>query len=110
MVSMRRLLIVTSVILAAALTAAGDDLVITQGGRRVIDPDPTTAATNCSGWSYDPAPVAFENGVSNVYSTSGILRNPCNDAIPFGDEIWWHHKGANGVFSAQPVISRTSFR
>lgn len=110
MVSMRRLLIVTSVILAAALAAAGDDLVITQGGRRVIDPDPSTAATNCSGWSYDPAPVAFENAVSNVYSTSGILRNPCNDAIPFGDEIWWHHRGANGVFSAQPVISRTSFR
>ena len=100
----------TSVFLAVALTAAGDELVITRGGRRVIDPDPSTAATNCSGWSYDPAPVAFEDSISNVYSTSGILRNPCGDAVPFGDQIWWHVRGANDVFTAQPVLGRTSFR
>jgi hypothetical protein len=107
---MRRLLVVTSVLLTVALAASADELVITRGGRRVIDPDPTTAATNCSGWSYDPAPVASENDISNVYSTSGILRNACNDTFPFGDEIWHFQRGANGVFSGHPVITRTSFR
>ncbi|HEX3580684.1 MAG TPA: hypothetical protein VH087_02905 [Thermoanaerobaculia bacterium] len=94
----------------AALAAGADELVITRGGRRVIDPDPTTAATNCNGWSYDPAPVAFENDISNVYSTSGILRNACAAQFPFGDEIWSGHRGSNGVFTVQPAITRTSFR
>src|SRR5438309_1395333 len=107
---MRRRIAVTSVFLLAALAAGADDLVITRGGRRVIDPDPTTATTNCNGWSFDPAPVAFENDISNVYSTSGILRNPCNDQFPFGDQIWSGHRGANGVFTVQPAITRTTFR
>jgi hypothetical protein len=107
---MRRLIIVMSVLLTAALAASADELVITRGGRRIIDPDPSTAVTNCSGWSYDPAPVAFENDISNVYSTSGILRDPCSDALPFGDEIWHGRRGANGVFTVQPAITRTSFR
>ena len=107
---MGRLLAVTGVLLAVALTAGADELVITRGGRRVIDPDPTTATTNCNGWSYDPAPVAFENGISNVYSTTGILRNACTDKFPFGDEIWHAQRGSNGVFTMQPAITRTSFR
>jgi len=106
----RRLLIVTSVLLAVTLAAGADELVITRGGRRIIDPDPTTAATNCNGWSYDPAPIAFENDISNVYSTSGILRNHCSDQFPFGDEIWSGRRGANGVFTVQPAITRTTFR
>lgn len=108
--SMRRLLAVTSVLLAAALAAGADELVITRGGRRVIDPDPTTATTNCNGWSFDPAPVAFENDISNVYSTSGILQNHCTDKFPFGDEIWSGRRGSNGVFTVQPAITRTTFR
>ncbi|HEX7137210.1 MAG TPA: Ig-like domain-containing protein [Vicinamibacterales bacterium] len=107
---MRRLLVVTSVLLTAALAVSADELVITRGGRRIIDPDPTTAATNCNGWSYDPAPVAFENDISNVYSTSGILQNHCSDQFPFGDQIWSGHRGSNGVFTVQPAITRTSFR
>jgi hypothetical protein len=107
---MRRLIVITSVILTAALAASADELVITHGGRRVIDLDPTTAVTNCAGWSYDPAPVALENDISNVYSTSGILRNACDDRIPFSDEIWHGHRGPDGVFTVEPAITRTSFR
>lgn len=107
---MRRLLTITSLLLVAAVAAGADELVITRGGRRMIDPDPTTATTNCNGWSYDPAPVAFENNIANVYSTSGILRNPCTDQFPFGDEIWSGHRGVNGLFTVQPAITRTSFR
>ncbi len=107
---MRRLLAVAGVLLAVALAAGADELVITHGGRRVIDPDPTTATTNCNGWSYDPAPVAFENDISNVYSTTGILRNVCSDPFPFGDEIWHAQRGSNGVFTMQPAITRTTFR
>lgn len=107
---MRRLLIVTSLLLTAALAAGADELVITRGGRRVIDPDPRTATTNCNGWSYDPAPVAFENDISNVYSTSGILQDHCSDQFPFGDQIWSGHRGSDGVFTVQPAITRTNFR
>src|ERR1043166_6455019 len=110
MASLRRLLAVTSVLLLAALAAGADELVITRGGRRVIDPDPNTATTNCNGWSFDPAPVAFENDISKVYSTSGILQNHCNDQFPFGDQIWSGRRGSNGVFTVQPAITRTTFR
>src|ERR1051326_950409 len=107
---MRRLLVVTSVLLAVAVAAGADELVITRGGRRVIDPDPATATTNCSGWSFDPAPIAFEDAISNVYSTSGILQNHCNEQFPFGDQIWHAQRGSNGVFTMQPAITRTTFR
>ncbi|HEY2324254.1 MAG TPA: hypothetical protein VGJ82_15450, partial [Thermoanaerobaculia bacterium] len=107
---MPRFLAFTSLLLLATLAAGADDLVITRGGRRVIDPDPNTASTNCNGWSFDPAPVAFENDISNVYSTTGILQNHCNDQFPFGDQIWSGRRGSNGVFTVQPAITRTTFR
>lgn len=108
---MRRLLVVIGVLLAASLAASADELVITHGGRRVIDTEPRSALDNCSGWSFDPAPVALENDISNVYSTSGILRfSACDATFPFGDEIWHGHRGSDGVFTVQPAITRTSFR
>jgi hypothetical protein len=95
---------------ALALSANAAELVITHGGRRIIDPDPTRSDTNCVGWSYDPAPVALENDITHVYSTSDVLTNHCAETLPFADRIWHHQRGANGVWSAVPVIGRTSFR
>jgi len=100
---MRRILIATSVLLTLASSAGAAELVITQGGRRIT-------AANCSGWSYDPAPVAFENNISNVYTTSGTNESHCTEPIPFGDQIWRRQRDASGVWSSAPVIGRTNFR
>ena len=91
--------------------AGAKELVIVSGGRRIVDLDPSSADSNCSGWSYDPMPVRDDAGeLTILYSTGDALTNHCTGQIEsasrFGDHIWRHTRQADGTWSGAPVITR----
>jgi hypothetical protein len=94
-----------------ASTLGAKELAIVGGGRRIVDLDPSTAESNCRGWSYDPMPVRDDAGeLTILYSTSDALTNHCAGSIEsasrFGDHIWRHTRQADGTWSGAPVITR----
>jgi hypothetical protein len=94
-----------------ATTLGAKELAIVGGGRRIVDLDPSSAESNCGGWSYDPMPVRDDAGeLSILYSTGDALTNHCTGPIEspsrFGDHIWRHTRQADGTWSGAPVITR----
>ena len=94
-----------------ASTLAAKELAIVDGGRRIVDLDPSSAESNCRGWSYDPMPVRDDAGnLSTLHSTSDALTNHCTGSIDspsrFGDHIWRHTREPDGTWSGAPVITR----
>ena len=102
-------------ILAAATAASAQELAITSGGRRIIDRDPSTAATNCLGWSYGASPILDESGnVTSVYTVSDQLAHHCDVGVEsderFGDTLQLHRLDDSGRWSrGVDVVDRSSF-
>lgn len=92
-------------------------LVITSGGRRVIDRDPESAGGNCLGWTYGASPALDERGeLVGMYVVSDALTQHCSadvgidSTLRFGDAIRFHALHADGSWSeGANVIDRTSF-
>ncbi|HEX9163908.1 MAG TPA: hypothetical protein VF980_19520, partial [Thermoanaerobaculia bacterium] len=105
-------------LLCALLFAASvhaDELAITSGGRRIIDRDPSSAASNCAGWTYGPSPVTDDAGnIIAMYTVSDALAHHCDVGVlseeRFGDSIQRHVPNGDGTWSAgRNVVDRTSF-
>jgi len=104
-------------LLAVAIAMAASaqvDLAIVSGGKRIIDRDPSNAATNCSGWVYDAAPLVDDNGnVVAMYSVSDAIANHCKAALDsparFGDVIRRHELNSDGTWTGgSDVIGRAN--
>ncbi|HEY3054589.1 MAG TPA: hypothetical protein VGK31_01525 [Thermoanaerobaculia bacterium] len=102
--------------LAIAMTsiAGADELAITSGGRRIIDRDPTTAVSNCYGWTYGPSPLIDDAGdLVAMYTVSDAATNHCKVGIEseqrFGDSIQLNRLTEDGTWSAGiNVIDRSN--
>ena len=90
-------------------------MVISSGGRRILDRDPSTASTNCLGWTYGPSPVVDDAGdITAMYTVSDQLAHHCDVGIDseqrFGDTIQRHVPDGSGGWSAgEDAIDRGSF-
>ena len=101
--------------LLLASTASAQLLVITSGGRRVIDREPSSAQTNCLGWTYGPAPALGDDGeLVGMYVASDALTQHCRAGIGldsdlrFGDAIRFHPLEQEGTWSeGVNVVDRT---
>ncbi len=97
-----------------AAGAAGSELAIVSGGRRIIDRDPSSAASNCSGWTYGPSPLLDDAGnVIAAYTAGDAIANHCKVGIEsqqrFGDAIRRHVVNEDGTWSAgENVIDRSN--
>ncbi|HEV8658658.1 MAG TPA: hypothetical protein VGS96_08510, partial [Thermoanaerobaculia bacterium] len=84
--------------------ASAGELAITSGGRRIIDRDPTSAASNCYGWSYGPSPLIDDGGdLVEMYTVSDAATNHCKVGIEseqrFGDSIQLHRLTEDGTWA-----------
>jgi hypothetical protein len=89
-------------------------LVITSGGRRVLDRDPDGAEANCLGWTYGASPAIGDRGeLVGMYVASDALTHHCSSgwdsALRFGDAIRFHALRADASWSAgENVVDRAS--
>jgi hypothetical protein len=97
---------VALIALLFATAASAQVLVITSGGRRVIDRDPDSAESNCLGWTYGASPAVDDHGeLVGMYTASDALTQHCrsgvgiDSAIRFGDAIQFHPLHDDGSFS-----------
>jgi hypothetical protein len=88
-----------------AQTGTGPQLAIVSGGARIVDRDPSSAASNCSGWSYGPSPVLDDQGhLAEIYTVEDQITNHCDPDLlspkRFGDTIWHHVRKSDGTWTA----------
>ena len=88
-----------------AQTGTGPQLAIVSGGARIVDRDPSSAASNCSGWSYGPSPVLDDQGhLAEIYTVEDQITNHCDPDLlspkRFGDTIWHHVRNPDGTWTA----------
>jgi len=97
-----------------AQAGTGPQLAIVSGGARIVDRDPSSAASNCGGWSYGPSVVLDGQGnLGEIYTVEDQITNHCVtdllSPIRFGDTIWRHVRKPDGTWTAsdgKAVISR----
>ena len=98
-----------------SISSFADELAIVSGGRRIVDRDPSTALSNCLGWTYGPSPLLDDAGnVVAMYTVSDALSHHCDVGIEsaqrFGDTIQRHDVDATGSWTTgADVIARASF-
>ena len=100
-----------ALVFAASAAFGAKDITIVEGGRRIVDLDPASMASNCSGWSYDAMPLRGDDGtISIIYSAGDALTDHCKSglgsAARFGDRIWRHERQGDGTWSGSVVLSR----
>src|SRR5262245_52404613 len=107
--------VILAIALLIAAAAPAQHLVITSGGRRVIDREPGSAQMNCLGWTYGPAPALGDHGeLVGMYVASDALTQHCRPGIGldselrFGDAIRFHAFEQEGTWSdGVNVVDRT---
>jgi hypothetical protein len=100
----------------SAQFGTGPQLAIVSGGARIVDRDPTSTASNCSGWSYAPTAVLDDHGeLAEIYTIEDQITNHCDPDLlsprRFGDTVWRHVRKADGQWTGSdggPVLSRSN--
>ncbi|HEY5611488.1 MAG TPA: Ig-like domain repeat protein [Thermoanaerobaculia bacterium] len=108
-----RSLVLAIVLLARPLDA--QQLIISAGGRRVVDHDSLSAAANCQAVSAAPMPIADDLGeVSMMYTVGGWYVDWCQQPLMspdrFGDRIWMHVRRYGDTWSSPEASSSDSGR
>lgn len=96
-------------------TLEAQQLVISDGGRRIVDHDSTSATANCQAVTAGPMPVLDDIGdVSLMYTVGGWFVDWCEKPFMspdrFGDRIWVHARRYGDTWSSPDMTSNDSGR